>query len=90
MEKALKKAKILFSQFNESISLKKPESEIKKISTDLRTLLKLADEDLLDLDETIKVVQVNPSNFNLDKSQVESRKAFIASSKRDIQVKYFI
>jgi hypothetical protein len=74
--------------FNESVNLKKPESEIKKISGDLRTLLKLADEDLLDLEETIKVVQVNPSNFNLDKSQVESRKAFVASSKKDIQVSF--
>jgi hypothetical protein len=52
--------------------------------------LKLADEDLIDLDETIKVVQVNPSNFNLDKPQVESRKAFIASSKKDIQVSCYL
>jgi methyl-accepting chemotaxis protein len=41
--------------------------------------------DLDELDDTIKIVQSNPSRFQLDKRQVEERKAFVNSTRQVVQ-----
>ena len=85
VEKAVRKINFLYKEFKEFLSRNATEAEIKRISEDIRTLLRTTDEDLSDLEDTIKVVQANPSSYNLDKTEVEKRKEFVYSTKRAIQ-----
>lgn len=91
MERALRRANALYSQLNQILSspsanIPAADADIKRLCEEIRSLIRPLDEDLNDLDETIKVVQVNPGSFNLDKKDVEERKAFISATRRSMQV----
>jgi hypothetical protein len=86
VEKALRKATGLFQQFKEFIANNASAQELKRTTEDLRAILRPIDEDLQDLEETIKVVSQNPSSFNLDKKEVDQRKQFIVTTRKTIQV----
>jgi hypothetical protein len=86
VEKAVKQANLVYTQFNELLNRPgSTDAELKRLAEDIRTIIRPIDEDLNDLAETIKVVQSNPNSFNLDKAEVETRKAFISQTRRLLQ-----
>ncbi|KAJ3302560.1 Syntaxin-6 [Kappamyces sp. JEL0829] len=54
------------------------------LTTDIQDRLQNIVADLDELDDTIKIVQSNPSRFQLSKKDVDDRKAFISATRRQV------
>lgn len=59
--------------------------EFKWTTNELKTGIKGIEWDLADLEETISVVESNQGKFNLDESELLSRKEFVAKTRNEIQ-----
>lgn len=85
--RALKKTRGLYrrwSEFqNESELITK--DEIEWTNTELKNSLRSIEWDLEDLEDTIDIVEKNPSKFKIDNKELTKRKHFIDSTKNEIQ-----
>ncbi|CAG9763249.1 unnamed protein product [Ceutorhynchus assimilis] len=85
--RALKKTRGLYrrwSEFqNESELITK--DEIEWTNTELKNSLRSIEWDLEDLEDTIDIVEKNPSKFKIDNRELTKRKHFIESTKNEIQ-----
>ena len=54
-------------------------------SNEIRNNIRSVEWDLEDLEETIGIVESNPTKFTLSPSEISSRKAFIADVKKTVQ-----
>ena len=54
-------------------------------ANEIKNSIRSVEWDLEDLEETIGIVESNPSKFTLSKNEIDSRKAFITNVKRAVQ-----
>ncbi|XP_076263208.1 syntaxin 6 [Rhynchophorus ferrugineus] len=84
--RALKKTRGLYrrwSEFqNDSDLITK--DEIEWTNTELKNSLRSIEWDLEDLEDTIEIVEKNPSKFKIDNKELTKRKNFIDSTKNEI------
>ncbi|KAJ3116025.1 Syntaxin-6 [Phlyctochytrium bullatum] len=59
--------------------------ESRWITDELKESFLSIEEDLKDLDETVKIVESNPARFRLDTAEVASRKEFISKTRKSIR-----
>jgi len=59
--------------------------EFKWTTNELKTGLRSIDWDLTDLEETVGIVESNKAKFQIDETELNSRKQFIQSTKQKIQ-----
>ena len=52
--------------------------------TELSNSLRSIEWDLEDLEDTVSIVEKNPSHFNIEQSEIKIRKEFIQSTKDEI------
>ncbi|XP_066256032.1 syntaxin-6 [Euwallacea similis] len=85
--KALKKTRGLYRRWSDFQS--EPElitkDEIEWTNTELKNSLRSIEWDLEDLEDTIDIVEKNPSKFKIDNKELTKRKYFIVSTKNEIQ-----
>ncbi|KAJ3255620.1 Syntaxin-10 [Boothiomyces macroporosus] len=80
VEQSLAQVQQLFQQRNST-----PEKDQKRFNNDIRDRLQNINADLDELDDTIKIVQGNPSRFKLDRREIDERKQFVSNSRRTVE-----
>ncbi|XP_029939805.1 syntaxin-6 [Salarias fasciatus] len=60
--------------------------EVDWTTNELRNCLRSIEWDLEDLEETVSIVESNPKKFNLDETELKTRKNFIANTRLTVQV----
>ncbi|XP_028300204.1 syntaxin-6-like isoform X2 [Gouania willdenowi] len=60
--------------------------EVDWTTNELRNSLRSIQWDLEDLEETIRIVELNPQKFNLEPAELMKRRAFITSTRNTVQV----
>uniref|UniRef100_H2YIF2 t-SNARE coiled-coil homology domain-containing protein n=1 Tax=Ciona savignyi TaxID=51511 RepID=H2YIF2_CIOSA len=68
---------------DETNSIKR--NDYDKVSNDLRNGLRSIEWDLEDLDETIGIVESNPTKFRIDASELGTRREFISATRTRVQ-----
>ncbi|KAL1518128.1 hypothetical protein ABEB36_001800 [Hypothenemus hampei] len=85
--RALKKTRGLYRRWSEFQN--EPElitrDEIEWTNTELKNSLRSIEWDLEDLEDTIEIVEKNPTKFKIDNKELTKRKHFITSTKNEIQ-----
>jgi SYP6 family syntaxin len=59
--------------------------EFKWVTNELKTGLRGIESDLLDLEETIGIVEKDKAKFRIDDNEIASRKSFVTSTRRRMQ-----
>ncbi|XP_057655415.1 syntaxin-6 [Diorhabda carinulata] len=85
--KALNKTRGLYLRWTElqedSVCITK--DEIEWTNTELKNSLRSIEWDLEDLEDTIDIVEKNPSKFKIDNKELTTRKHFIDSTKNEVK-----
>lgn len=85
--KALNKTRGLYLRWielqEESICITK--DEVEWTNTELKNSLRSIEWDLEDLEDTIDIVEKNPSKFKLDNKELTTRKYFIDSTREEVK-----
>ncbi|CAH1179110.1 unnamed protein product [Phaedon cochleariae] len=86
--KALNKTRGLYLRWTElqddSVSITK--DEIEWTNTELKNSLRSIEWDLEDLEDTIDIVEKNPSKFKIDNKEITTRKHFIDTTKNEVKL----
>lgn len=82
VEQSLQKANELYKKWN----LNKRPDEAKWQAEQLKTILSSIDDDIEDLDETIRAAEANPARFNLHPSELSGRRDFVGRTRNTISV----
>ncbi|CAH1099045.1 unnamed protein product [Psylliodes chrysocephalus] len=86
--KALNKTRGLYLRWSElqedSVCITK--DEIDWTNTELKNSLRSIEWDLEDLEDTIDIVEKNPSKFKIDNKELTTRKHFIDSTKNEVKL----
>lgn len=85
LKRSINKTKIIVESLNAIGSRDSSDHNANKLVADLRTNLRSITWDIQDLDETINIASKNPAKFNLDHSEIENRRQFIAQTKEFVQ-----
>ena len=92
MLKALIKTRGLFERWkncsdNNSFLDKNRQSEEREwASTELKNALRSIEWDLEDLEDTVNIVEKNPTKFRIDVAELEVRKKFILQTKEEVRI----
>ena len=84
--KALLKTRALYDQWrlSEDGAEYRSAEEREWSATELRNALRSIEWDLEDLDDTVQIVEKNPSKFRIDPTELTVRKNFIAQTKEEV------
>uniref|UniRef100_A0A0V0G678 Putative snare protein tlg1/syntaxin 6 n=1 Tax=Triatoma dimidiata TaxID=72491 RepID=A0A0V0G678_TRIDM len=86
--KALNKTRGLFRRWlevQEDIRSNISKDELEWTTTELRNALRSIEWDLEDLDDTIAIVEKNPSKFKIDNKELTSRRNFIEITREEVK-----
>uniref|UniRef100_A0A0A9WJV0 Syntaxin-6 n=3 Tax=Lygus hesperus TaxID=30085 RepID=A0A0A9WJV0_LYGHE len=86
--KALNKTRGLFRRWlelQEDIRSNISKDELEWTTTELRNALRSIEWDLEDLDDTIGIVEKNPSKFKIDNKELTSRRNFIELTREEVK-----
>lgn len=64
--------------------------EIEWTNTELKNSLRSIEWDLEDLEDTIDILEKNPSKFKIDNKELTGRKGFIDSTREEVKVCFAI
>eukprot|EP01137_Pigoraptor_chileana_P003111 Opistho-2@42860 len=87
VQKSISTAQELYDRWQELLSDNTTASkneELDWVARELRTVLKTVELDLDDLDEVIKISESDPEKFDLTRSEIDDRKAFVARTRRTL------
>nr|XP_023029998.1 syntaxin-6 isoform X2 [Leptinotarsa decemlineata] len=86
--KALNKTRGLYLRWTEfqDDSLCITKDEVEWTNTELKNSLRSIEWDLEDLEDTIDIVEKNPTKFKIDNKEITTRKHFIDSTKNEVKL----
>eukprot|EP00037_Helgoeca_nana_P008055 m.72077 g.72077 ORF g.72077 m.72077 type:complete len:250 (+) comp18695_c0_seq1:321-1070(+) len=85
---SMKQARELYGRWQELAADIGPTSDLEEFewtSKELKKLLKSIGWDLIDLDETVDVVEENPAKFNISQGDLSSRRGFTKKTKAECE-----
>ncbi|RZF32382.1 hypothetical protein LSTR_LSTR001846 [Laodelphax striatellus] len=88
VSKALNKTRGLYRRWvglQEDIGANLSKDELEWTKTELRNALRSIEWDLEDLEDTIGIVEKNPSKFKIDNKELTSRKNFIEQTREEVK-----
>ncbi|XP_075229137.1 syntaxin 6 [Lycorma delicatula] len=88
VSKALNKTRGLYRRWvelQEEISTNLSKDELEWTKTELRNALRSIEWDLEDLEDTIGIVEKNPTKFKIDNKELTSRKNFIEETRDEVK-----
>ena len=87
MQKAVNSVQELYRRWQDLLNNPNTagKEEFNWTSNEIKSNVRSVEWDLEDLEETIGIVESNPSKFTLSMNEIENRKAFISNVKRTMQ-----